>query len=448
MTTPAPELPHSREAEEALIGSVLINSLVFSAVALSAEAFYIHRHRFIWEAYARLDKRGAGIDILTVSEELDDMGRLDDIGGPAYLTAMLNQVPTTLHATEYAEVVRGDHARRLLLQAANKIATLAFDSRDLNAADVMTGAEKTLHEVAKQVDMPDVLVDFVDGVGELYDDIMQRRQLAAEGKPVTSQRISSGLADVDKVLKGGLPKGTLNIIAGRPGQGKSAWMQTLVLDAIKNGKKVAMFSLEMSRRELIGRMMASRTGIEAASLTEKALEDDQVDVFIASLDDIQRDQLFLSDAAAITPAKLRALASQMQARYGLDLLVVDYLQLMQAGSGNNFREREQEVAYCSRSLKLLAMELGIPVLAAAQLNRASEVRADKEPELSDLRESGAIENDADMVAFIWRPDTKDNVSRFKIGKHRGGPTGIVDLFFDTRLTRFADLAKKNETMPF
>jgi replicative DNA helicase len=279
-----------------------------------------------------------------------------------------------------------------------------------------------------------------DVASELYDQALERAQLARDGKPITSRRIATGLVDVDQLLKGGLRSGTLNLVAGRPGQGKSSWMQTVALTAAENGKRVGFFSLEMARQELAARLLSAFSGLDANLISEGLLTDSQWEAFITALEGLHSGRLFISDSASLTPANLRAQAWQLQSKYGLDLLVVDYLQLMRPGM--RMQNREQEVAHCSRELKILAGELKIPVLAAAQLSRASEIRLEKEPQLSDLRESGALENDADVVLFIWRPDPDSNISRLKVAKHRGGPVGNANLYFDARLTRFANLANR------
>jgi len=438
MLTETITLPHSREAEEALLGAVLINPAIFAEAGLSAQAFYIHRHQFIWQAFQRLKDKSRAIDHLTACEELDDMGRLEEIGGPAFLTALLNQVPTTLNADDYADIVREHHTRRLLLAAANEIARLSY-ANELNVSELVAGAGETLRKVSEQVSAPEQVVDMTDVASDLYDLALERAQLARDGKPIPSRRIATGLTDVDHLLKGGLRPGTLNLVAGRPGQGKSSWMQTVALAAAEHGKRVGFFSLEMARQELAARLLSASTGLDANLISEGLLTDSQWEAFITALEGLHSGRLFISDSASLTSANLRAQAWQLQAKHGLDLLVVDYIQLMRPGL--RLQNREQEVAHCSRELKLLAGELKIPVLAAAQLSRASEARAEKEPQLSDLRESGALENDADVVMFIWRPEAESNVSRLKVAKHRGGPVGNANLFFNARLTRFANLAK-------
>lgn len=429
---------YSHETEEALPGSVLINPEVFAEISLPAQAFYIHRHQFIWQAFQRLKDKSRAIDNLTICEELSAMGQLDEIGGPAFLTALLNQVPSTLNAADYADIIRGHYTRRLLLSAANEIARLSY-TEEMSVSERIAGAEEALRKVSGQVSSPEQVVDMSDVASELYDLALERSQLARDGQPIVSRRVSTGLTDVDQLLKGGLRPGTLNLVAGRPGQGKSSWMQTVALSAAERGKRVGFFSLEMARQELAARLLSASSGLDANLISEGLLTDSQWGAFITALEGVHGGRLFISDSASLTPANLRAQAWQLQAKHGLDLLVVDYLQLMRPGL--RLQNREQEVAHCSRELKLLAGELKIPVLAAAQLSRASEVRAEKEPQLSDLRESGALENDADVVMFIWRPDAESDVSRLKVAKHRGGPVGNANLFFNARLTRFATLTK-------
>ncbi len=438
-TTSLTSIPHSREAEEAVLGSVLINPQVFDEVSLPDEAFYIHRLRFIWQAFQRLKGRSRVIDILTACEELDDMGRLQEIGGPAFLTGLLNQVPTTLNAGDYADIVREYHARRLLLSAANEMACLAF-AGELSQFELMAQAEAALRRVSQQVAQAEQVADVTEVASELYDQALERTQLARAGKPVLTRRIATGLLDVDTILKGGLRPGSLNLVAGRPGQGKTSWMQTVALAAAEQGKRVAYFSLEMGRDEMVARLLSASSGLDANHITEGILTESDWEIFVTTLEGLHSGRLFVADTATLTPSTLQAQAYQLQARHDLDLLIVDYLQLMRPGV--RLQNREQEVAHCSRELKILAGELKIPVLAAAQLSRASEMRAEREPQLSDLRESGALENDADVVMFIWRPDEDTNISRLQVAKHRGGPVGSANLYFDTRLTRFQNAATR------
>ncbi|MGC3990401.1 MAG: replicative DNA helicase [Chthoniobacteraceae bacterium] len=376
-------LPHSREAEEAVIGAVLINQEIYYDLAqfLQADDFYIHRLRFIWEAYIRLHERRTPVDILTVSEELDDMGRLDEIGGQAYLTALLNQVPTTLHAEAYGKMVEATAIRRKLLTAANNIATLAYDANEL--IDVVMGElEKAIFNVGERRMRHDVrpirevLSDYYDHVDELA-----RRSDEIVGVP-------SGFTDLDKML-GGLQPSDLLIMAGRPGMGKTALMLTIANNAaLIHKKRVAVFSLEMSNEQVVQRLIAQQTGIDSQRLRSGKLTDDDWPIFNHAIEVLGDTRIYLDDTPALSPLQLRTKCRRLHLEYGLDLVIIDYLQLMTSETRND--NRVQEVSYISRSLKQLARELNVPMIAAAQLSRAVEQRADKEPQLSDLRESGCL----------------------------------------------------------
>jgi replicative DNA helicase len=431
-------LPHSREAEEAVIGAVLINPEVYYDIAqfLQADDFYIHRLRFIWEAYVRLQERRVPVDSLTVSEELEDMGRLEEIGGPAYLTALLNQVPTTLHAEAYGKIVEAASVRRRLLTAANSIATLAYD--ESQAIDTVMGeAEKAIFNVGERKMRHDVRA-IRDVLSEYYDhvDELARRADEIVGVP-------TGFTDLDRML-GGLQPSDLLITAGRPGMGKTALMLTIVSNAaLIHKKRVAVFSLEMSNEQVVQRLIAQQTGIDSQRLRSGKLTDEDWPVFNHAIEVLGDTRIYLDDTPALTPLQLRTKCRRLHMEYGIDLVILDYLQLMSGETRND--NRVQEVSYISRSLKQLARELNVPLIAAAQLSRAVEQRADKEPQLSDLRESGSLEQDADIVMFIYR-DEKDpsmaNVTHLKIAKHRNGPVGQVDLIFRNNLTKFENAATR------
>jgi replicative DNA helicase len=278
-------------------------------------------------------------------------------------------------------------------------------------------------------------------VSEIYDRAAQRAQAQAAGKPLESLRIRTHLADLDPLLKGGLLPGGLYVVAGRPGQGKSSLLQTINHNASTCDRKTVLaMSAEMSNREVAGRALSIETGLQAEVFLEKVPAQGDWEKFTAAMEKYSSaGRVLLLDAPGMTIARLRSKALRVKARFGLDLLTVDYLQLMRAGV--RMQNREQEVAYISRELKILAGELEAPVLAAAQLSRAVEQRSEKRPQLSDLRESGAIENDADAVMFIWKPDRikRPQVAQVCVDKHRGGPLGTVDLYFNSQITKFENL---------
>lgn len=439
----APQIvPHSREAEEAVIGSVLINPEAYYDVAqfLKADDFYFHRNQYIWNAYVRLNERRAPIDFLTVSEELEQTGHLGEIGGAAYLTALINNVPSSLHADAYGHIVEETAIRRKMLEAANKIAKLAYQE-ELGIEAVMDDSEKAIFGVSERRLTRD-LQTIQQVLGDYYDRI---GQLAARDEEIFG--VPTGFIDLDRLL-GGLQPSDLLIVAGRPGQGKTGFLLSVAKNAAQQfKKKVAIFSLEMSNEQLVQRIIAQETGIDMQRLRTGKLEDNEWPLFTQSLETLGNTRIFLDDTPAITPIQLRTKCRRLHMEFGLDLVIVDYLQLM--GGDSRVDNRVQEVSYISRNLKVLARELNVPVFAAAQLSRAVEQRADKRPVLSDLRESGSLEQDADIVMFIYRPDqyeqdtVKQNLAEIMIAKHRNGPVGSVELVFRKSLAKFENAATRH-----
>jgi replicative DNA helicase len=454
MTTPLPPedsgpsasstsvIPHNREAEEAVVGAVLINPESYYDLAqfLQPDDFYIVRHRWIWEAFTRLHEKRIPLDFLTVSEELESAGQLAEIGGPAYLTALLNQVPTSLHAEAYGRMVEAASIRRRMLTAANQIATLAYNEGEA-IENVMEEAEKSVFNVSERrlkkdlLPISAVLSDYYDRIDELA-----RRPEDIFGVP-------TGFIDLDRMLTGMQPSDLL-IIAGRPGQGKSGFLLSAAKNAaLLHKKHVAIFSLEMSNEQVVQRLLAQETGIDSQRLRNGKLTEEEWPLLTHAIEVLGDTHIYLDDTPAITPLALRTKCRRLHMEFGLDLVILDYLQLM--GGDTRTDNRVQEVSYITRNLKVLARELNVPVLAAAQLSRAVEQRTDKRPVLSDLRESGSLEQDADVVLFIYRPDqyekdtVKQNVAEIIIAKHRNGPTGSVELVFLSHLAKFVDAATRN-----
>jgi replicative DNA helicase len=432
-------VPHSREAEEAVIGSILINPEAYYDVVefLQGQDFYIHRHRWIWEAFNRLHERRNPIDFLTVSEELDQLGYLGEIGGPAYLTSLINNVPTSMHATAYGHLVEETAIRRRMIEAANKIAKVAYQE-DVTVETAIDSAEKAVFSVSERRLTSDlqpiqkVLSEYFDRVGDLA-----RRGDEMYGVPTTFR-------DLDALL-GGMQPSDLLIIAGRPGQGKTSFMMSVAKNAaLKFKRHIAIFSMEMSNEQLVQRLISQETGIDSQRLRLGKLEDNEWDLFAEAVEALGQTHIFLDDTPAISPTQMRAKCRRLHLEHRLDLIIVDYLQLMRGDYRTE--NRVQEVSYISRNMKALARELNIPVLAAAQLSRAVEQRQDKRPVLSDLRESGSLEQDSDIVMFIYRED-KDkpdsimkNVAEIMVSKHRNGPTGSIQLVFREHLAQFVDAA--------
>ncbi len=438
----APSIPHSREAEEAVIGAVLINPEAYYDVAqfLSADDFYIHRNQWIWEAYVSLHERRIPIDMLTIAEELGRKNQLAEIGGPAYLTSLVNQVPSSLNAESYGHIVEGHSVRRKMINAANQIASMAYNEKTM-VDDVMNEAEKAIFNVSEKRLKHDlqpisaILSNYYDRIDELAK------------RPEDIHGVPTGFIDLDRMLTGLQPSDFL-IIAGRPGQGKTGFLLSVAKNAALTHKKhVAIFSLEMSNEQVVQRLIAQETGIDSQRLRNGKLNENEWPLFTHSIEVFSDTHIYLDDTPAITPLQLRTKCRRLHMEFGIDLVIIDYLQLMGGDTRND--NRVQEVSHISRSLKVLARELNVPVLAAAQLSRAVEQRTDKRPVLSDLRESGSLEQDADIVMFIYRPDQyekdsdKQNVAEIIISKHRNGPVGSVEMIFRGALAKFENAATKH-----
>lgn len=383
-------VPHSREAEEAVVGAVLINPEVYYDIAqfLTAEDFYIHRNRWIWEAFVRLHEARTPIDLLTLSEELERAGQLAEIGGSAYLTSLINQVPTSLNAEAYGRIVEEHSIRRKMIQAANQIASLAYKGDTID--QVMGEAEKAVFGVSEKRLKHDLqpIRSILSTYYDRIDDLSKR--------PEDFHGVPTGFYDLDKLLSGLQPSDLL-IVAGRPGQGKTGFLLSVAKNAAVTHKKhVAIFSLEMSNEQVVQRLIAQETGIDSQRLRTGKLLEHEWPLFTHAIEVFSDTHIYLDDTPAITPLQLRTKCRRLHMEYGIDLIIVDYLQLM--GGDTRTDNRVQEVSQISRSLKVLARELNVPVLSAAQLSRAVEQRTDKRPVLSDLRESGCLTGDT-LVAL-------------------------------------------------
>jgi replicative DNA helicase len=434
-------VPHSREAEEAVVGAVLINPEVYYDVAqfLAADDFYIHRNQWIWEAFVRLHEQRVPIDLLTISEELEKVNLLSDVGGSAYITSLINQVPSSLNAESYGRIVEGHSIRRKMITAANKIASIAYDEAS-TVDEVMNEAEKAVFNVSERrlkhdlLPISAVLSDYYDRIDELAK------------RPEEIHGVPTGFIDLDRMLTGLQPSDLL-IIAGRPGQGKTGFLLSIAKNAaLTHKKRVAIFSLEMSNEQVVQRLIAQETGIDSQRLRNGKLQENEWPLFTHAIEVFSDTHIHLDDTPAITPLQLRTKCRRLHMEFGIDLVIIDYLQLMGGDTRND--NRVQEVSHISRSLKVLARELNVPVLTAAQLSRAVEQRTDKRPVLSDLRESGSLEQDADIVMFIYRPDQyekdtdKQNIAQIIVAKHRNGPVGDVELIFRSALAKFENAATK------
>ena len=439
--------PHSIEAEEAVLGSLLIDpdAILRIAAFLRAEDFYREKNGWIYQAVLNLHERREPADFVTLGEELERKDQLQELGGPAEITRLINSVPTAIHIEYYGRIVERVAVLRRLISAAGQIAALAYEETE-EVDEVVDQAEQILFGVSERrltrdlVPIDRIIRDYYDRIEYLY----QHR-----GEPVG---VPTGFIDLDRIL-GGMQRSDLLIIAGRPGMGKTALMLSMTRTAAKKfSQRVALFSLEMSREQVVQRLVSAETGIDSRRLRLGELEEDEWGLFVQATGVLAELPVFIDDTPSISALQLRTKARRLHAEYGLDLVIVDYLQLMRG----DFRSenRVQEISTISRSLKGLARELNVPVLAASQLSRAVENRQDRHPILSDLRESGSIEQDADVVMFIYRdevynPDTELlNLADISVSKHRNGPTGRVQLFFHDRLATFSDAETRIEPLEY
>ncbi|MCB0194810.1 MAG: replicative DNA helicase [Anaerolineae bacterium] len=439
--------PHNIEAEEAILGSLLIDpdAILRISTFLSPGDFYVQRHGWVYESILDLHERRQPSDLVTLSDELERRNQLADVGGSAYLTGLINATPTSIHVEYYARIVERTAVLRRLIDAASKIAQLAYqDSED--ADEVVDRAEEIIFAISeRRIDrdlkpIRQVLESFYDRV-----EYLNQHQGEVIGIP-------TGLADLDKLL-GGLQRSDMIVMAGRPGMGKTSLALSIALQSARQWqKRVAVFSLEMSDEQLVQRLVSAETGIDSQRLRLGNIKADEWPTFYQAIRLLSETSIFIDDTPAISALELRSKARRLHAEHGLDMIIVDYLQLMSGGSRNE--NRQQEISFISRSIKGLARELNVPVLALSQLSRQVESRADKRPMLSDLRESGSIEQDADVVLFIYRddvynPDTEfPNIAEIIVSKHRSGPTGVFSVYFKKHLAQFVDLEVKTQALDY
>jgi replicative DNA helicase len=435
-------VPYSQEAEEAVIGAVLINPPSFFSVAsfLNAEDFFILRHQHIWQALLRLNERGDDIDYVSIGQELKNIGKLDEIGGYAYITQLITNTPTSIHAEVYGRLVERAAVRRRLLSAADRIKMLALDE-ELTVERVMDEAETELFGVSER-QLTRELVPMREALSLYYDHLEGLMQAGAE-----TIGLPAGFKDLDKLL-GGLQKSDLLVFAGRPGMGKTSWLLSVALNVARLDRRVLIFTMEMGVDQIVQRMVSMESAINSQKLRVGNLTQQERSKFHQVVDNLSHFHIFIDDTPAMTPLQMRSKCFRLMREHGIDLVILDYMQLMNAG-GSYENNRVQEISYISRSMKELARELNIPIISAAQLSRAVEQRQDKRPVLSDLRESGSIEQDADVVMFLYRDEVYNEATEFPnqaeiiVAKHRNGPTGTISLYFDKSLTKFLNAAERS-----
>lgn len=441
--------PQNLDAEASLLGAILIDTdaIVKIADTITPDDFYDDRHKRIYEAIVQLYEKHSPIDVLTLSNQLKSSQLLEMVGGSAYLTELTNFVPTAAHVEQYAEIVSQKALRRRLIKASQDIVGLGYDEAQSLQA-LIEDAEARLFEVSQKHVKQDIssietiLGDSFDRLDELHKD---------KGK---IRGVPTGFKDLDNILAG-LQRSDLFILAARPSMGKTAFALNLAHNvALKSEQPVLVFSLEMSKEQLVDRMLSMESGVDAWALRTGNLTDADFEKIGQAMGSLSEAQIFIDDTPGITVSELRTKARREAHQRPLGLIIVDYLQLMSGGAkfggdGN----RVQEISEISRGLKGIARELNVPLVALSQLSRSVESRSPQIPQLSDLRESGSIEQDADVVAFIYREDyynpetDRRNITDIFIKKHRNGPTGGVELYFDKEKQRFRSLDSKH-TSPF
>ena len=437
--------PHNIDAEKSLLGAILIDQEVLIDVVeiVKATDFYDKRHGKIFAGMIHLYQNHEGVDLITVTDELKKSGHLDEIGGSTYLAELTNHVPTAAHASSYAEIVSQNAVRRRLIKASADINSLAFDE-NLTVPQLLGQSEAELFSVSdsslKQdlTSISDILDTSFDRINDLY-----------VNKGVL-RGVKTGYRDLDN-MTAGLQRSDLIILAARPAMGKTTLVTNLAYNVATIEKKtVLIFSLEMSKEQLIDRMLADEAGVDSWNIRTGNLSEEDFAKLAEASGEMAEAPIFIDDTPGVSVLEMRTKARRAAHDGELGLIIIDYLQLMQgSGSAQSNSNRVQEVSEISRGLKLLARELNVPVIALSQLSRSVENRSPQIPQLADLRESGSIEQDADIVMFIYReayynPETeRENITDLILAKHRHGPTGTVELYFHPERLRFMSLDKKH-----
>ena len=440
--------PHSIEAERAVLGAILLNKDAFDAVSsiVKAEDFYSDNHRVIYEALVSIVGKNQRADYVLLSEELKKLQKLEAVGGILYLTNLTTDIVDAYNVEDHAKIVRDKAHLRKLIHVANAVESMAYREEE-ETEDIVNRAEQMVLDVSGTTKgessfsaMREVVYETIDRINEL-----QRHKGILTG-------VSTGFKDLDN-LTSGLQKSDLILVAARPSMGKTAFTLNIAQNvAMKSKKNVAFFSLEMSKTQLVARVLAAVAGINSGRIRNGQLSQEDWGKAINALNDLAEAPLYIDDTSGLTPQLMKKKLRRLIQEHGeLGLVVVDYIQLMENGGKKMADNRQQEVSAISRQLKIMAREFNVPLIALSQLSRGVESRADKTPMLSDLRESGSLEQDADIVAFLNREnyqdteDTSDGVeTQVIIRKHRNGDLGIVKLWFEGAYTRFRDLAYRED----
>lgn len=435
--------PQNLDAEKSLLGAVLIDEETLADISehVTAKDFYEKRHAIIYAGMMRLYEKHKPVDLLTLTDELKRKNEVEIIGGSAYLTELTNYVPTAAHAEAYAELVAQKAVRRRLIKASGEISELGYNE-DTTTQELLEKAEAELFSVSDQslkqdlVSIESILTESFDRMEELH-----RNKGTLRG-------VRTGYRDLD-TMTAGLQRSDLIVLAARPAMGKTTLVTNLAYNVATIAKQpVLFFSLEMSKEQLVDRMLADASGVDAWNIRTGNLSDDDFSKLSEAMGEMAEAPIFIDDTPGMSVLEIRTKARRAMHEQPLGLIIVDYLQLMQ-GNGRSDGNRVQEVSEISRGLKLIARELNVPVIALSQLSRSVESRSPQIPQLADLRESGSIEQDADIVMFIYReayynPETeRENITDLIIAKHRNGPTGKIELYFHPERLRFMSLDRKH-----
>lgn len=437
--------PSDIEAEQAVLGSMLTDkdAVVAAIEVLKEEDFYREDHKAIYRAILNLYSKSEPIDIITIKAELSSIGKLEQVGGLEYLASLPDMAPTSANIEKYIKIVEEKSMLRSLIQTANQIIALGYDPTE-EVESIMDQAEKSIFDVMQKknqkgyASIKEVLVDTFAGLEKLYN---QKQHITG---------VPTGFTDLD-YKTAGLHESDLILIAARPAMGKSAFALNLATNAaVKANVPVAIFSLEMSKEQMVNRILCSEAMVDSNKIRTGKIDDEDWMKLAGALGPLSESEIYIDDTPGISVMEIRAKCRKMKLEKNIGLVVIDYLQLVQGSNSRKGGSREQEISEISRSLKILAKEINVPVIALSQLSRAPEQRPDHRPMLSDLRESGAIEQDADIVMFLYRDDyynedsEKKNVAEVIIAKHRSGSTGTVELLWLGNYTKFTNIEKYRE----
>jgi len=433
--------PHNLESEQCVIGSIIVEeqTLVPVAEILDREDFYIDAHKVIYDSMIELGNERKPIDMITLTNRLKEKGYLDQVGGVTYLTSITNMIPTTSNVKVYAEIVKKNSTLRKLIKASNDIISMGYEASD-NLDDILNVAEKKIFDISQDrmsqdfKSISEVLTSVTAMIEEVY----------SKGSDITG--LDTGFIDLNKKL-GGFHKSDLILIAARPGMGKTAFALNLVANAaIRSKSSVAVFSLEMSKEQLVQRLLSSQSNVALDNISKGKIADDEWKKLTDAMTVLSSSDIFIDDTPGIKVSEIRSKCRKLKMEKGLDMIMIDYLQLMEAdGRADN---RQQEVSKISRSLKILAKEMNCPVIALSQLSRNTESGKDHMPKLSDLRDSGAIEQDADIVMFIYRDEyytkmetKKKDLAEIIIAKNRHGEISNIELVWIGKIQKFSNKLK-------